>query len=1472
MKGTKRTSVIAIALALVLALSVLVGAGIAPTVNENGTQPVNNEGTADGVITFNVVCDCHGNPVDATITGTAHYVLDPDSVVQPAEPTTTPSAEPTPTPTTAVEPSEDQVSTQADDQLNDPADDSSDADDPSDENQDQDQEQPKPDPTKDEKFEGKAADIKIAKTLTEENGAKYDLDSLSYEATATEYVAAQDTVNAADIVNNTVTISMTNPAPEFDTVKWTGNGIDSKIEVAVKSGHENENMYLLLFKDPYVVDVVRGVNKDGKTFPTVINVDSSNEETSIKEAFKDFGQFDRGENLSTAYIKKIENNTQSYTNVVFGADDRVIAVVDAHGNVTTKVINKYFNVSVDNVDGWGNGKKATIEVYGKKICKDCKLETTIFSDYVKNHYVVVVALDDQGNYAFENGKPVAIKKLRDANYNFEGTITKDGTYSIELWEYTGDHLVNVDRDIAEHHNVIKKGYEFSTSYIDTTAPTIDKVTHNNENNDDAKFVNKISVTAHDDDSGLAGVYMGAVKFDGIVDVKDKTESVDDGNGGTTTKTTYTVTVIGTCNGVAVYAPDSTTSDTKPDDKEIESLKNDAISAAKEKFKNGSPEIVKAIETAAAKENENNPQVISTTNVNEINKSDEGKLIKAEYIFADTELEKLGNLSTDFIIWAKDTAGNYSVVRTYGETVNNVITIDIVPPKVESVAVAAHYKNKDVALTANDFSDSKNISVTAKIKDDNVGTVTAYLLPKDGALDIKDKDAIKEELSFDKEKGIATGTITAKKDGEGYTVVVLVVDKAGNTSYAIEDNAVKYDENAQSAPFTIDTTFPTATCGFENFKPAEGAKGTADSNFYNNERVFTVNFTEKHYDSGEFVYQYKVEGKLDSEGNPIWKEVIVPFTEVSENGSVVNLVKGEDDSYTFKDKALFASDGDYAPLYVKIKDKAGNVQAYVLNDELKKNFEDGVQVDSKTIIPSFTIDKTDPEVKVDYSNQTPTNDKYFNENRTAKITVTEHNFNGEKVNILTKDFKEGDKPASGAYIIVTETEKDGKVQDSNFTVVGNKWVTDKNDGDVHTLEIEYSGSVNYKFNVVVVDRSGRISADVKYDGNMNFAPKANDDFDVDKEPPTITITGVTNGSAYNGEVGGTVEYKDANFQSATIRLMRADKNGVYDVTAQHTTALPTGAPGGTVNLVNFDRLLTNDGIYTLTATVVDMAGNTAESTVTFSVNRFGSTYKFDDYLASICDKHIKSVTDDLKITEINPDSITSGTVTITRNGKVIDSGDIAAVLQRSGSASGGWYEYLYTISKDLFKEDGMYKIVVSSKDAAGNEPNSENDEEFEIVFWVDDTPAEIAGIQGLEDAIINAENHTVKFTVRDNIGLKSVTVYCDSKEIAKFGEKDFTAGDLVDAQFTISEASSAQHIRIVAEDLSGNILDTDGTIEGSANTTVSFERDVTVSTNFFVRWFANKPLFFGSVAVIVAAGVGIYFIVAKKHKKEEATAE
>lgn len=632
-------------------------------------------------------------------------------------------------------------------------------------------------------------------------------------------------------------------------------------------------------------------------------------------------------------------------------------------------------------------------------------------------------------------------------------------------------------------------------------------------------------------------------------------------------------------------------------------------------------------------------------------------------------------------------------------------------------------------------------------------------------------------------------------------------------------------------FTIDSVDPQLTkdslkIALVDDKDKTQTK-TNDANFYGGNVKISFAVTENHYKSGTLIYT--------KDGVEV-PEVDVALTENNEF------------------KLTLEHDAVYKLISLELVDKAGNTYIYRFDDTKA----DGDHEESMPL-STITLDKTYPTISVKYDNNDVRNDKFFNNDRVVTITVKELNFNADN----TVWNQTGD--ASGVYIVCTGSIDGNKVDPKNLETTG--WDTD---GDVHKMTIKYDPDADYQFDVYVVDKAGNYTAYDKVPSNDSVAPN---DFTVDKTKPTITVTGITNGTAYNGEVAGTVEFSDINFNSATVKITRADKNGVYDVTAQHAGATPVRGNGGTVSIANFDRLLTNDGIYTLTATAIDMAGNEADPvTVTFSVNRFGSTYKFDDYLASICDKHIKSVTDDLKITEINPDSITSGTVTITRNGKVIDSGDIAAVLQRSGSASGGWYEYLYTISKDLFKEDGMYKIVVSSKDAAGNEPNSENDEEFEIVFWVDDTPAEIAGIQGLEDAIINAENHTVKFTVRDNIGLKSVTVYCDSKEIAKFGEKDFTAGDLVDAQFTISEASSAQHIRIVAEDLSGNILDTDGTIEGSANTTVSFERDVTVSTNFFVRWFANKPLFFGSIAVIVAAGVGIYFIVAKKHKKEEATAE
>ena len=46
--------------------------------------------------------------------------------------------------------------------------------------------------------------------------------------------------------------------------------------------------------------------------------------------------------------------------------------------------------------------------------------------------------------------------------------------------------------------------------------------------------------------------------------------------------------------------------------------------------------------------------------------------------------------------------------------------------------------------------------------------------------------------------------------------------------------------------------------------------------------------------------------------------------------------------------------------------------------------------------------------------------------------------------------------------------------------------------------------------------------------------------------------------------------------------------------------------------------------------------------------------------------------------------------------------------------------------------------------------------------------------------------------------------------------------------------------------------------------------VTVSTNFFIRWYANKPLFIGSLAGLAAVVAVVVILLAKKKRKVERT--
>lgn len=714
-----------------------------------------------------------------------------------------------------------------------------------------------------------------------------------------------------------------------------------------------------------------------------------------------------------------------------------------------------------------------------------------------------------------------------------------------------------------------------------------------------------------------------------------------------------------------------------------------------------------------------------------------------------------------------------------------------------------YKSKDgIVFKVNvedTYSGIRNVKWTVfEGEDSAIATEKTVTVDNNGNLGGDKEDwVIADETDSDNLVYNISGELLITGNHNNMVLLVELTDRAGNTSY---DYYV----------FGIDTTLPTIDIQY-NVDENE-VNDDENTDYFRTNRKAEIIITERNFRAKNVVAVITKDGKevtiLDLTKSDAWKEV----------------VDTEDlDKTTYSAIVEYTSDGDYT-FDIEFTDNAENSN---------KDVDYG-----ESIAPiKFTVDKTLPTVAVEYDNNSAKNGNYYKADRTATITITEHNFDAKRVKILETT------PTISAW---------------------------KSEGDVHTATITYNTDGKYTLDIEFMDMAGNSIAD--------FTAQ---EFYIDKTNPKVAISGIVDQSANNndGNIGFSVTATDDNFDgfapvlSAVVMIDGAFES--KNLTIGNTEDITNGQK---YTVTNIDT----DGIYSITCTVVDKAGNAYseviledangktyvekrsgnDKLVTFSVNRNGSVFTLDSYTDELIKTYyVKNVTENVTIIEINADPILENTVTL--NGKtLVENTDYTVTLNNN---AGSWYKYSYSLNKTLFDGESEYNIVVSSKDKATNEAFSDV-KDVTVKFVVDRT-APIVTVAGLKtNGRYQVDKQVVTLVPTDDGGsLKSLIVRTVGENGKLIKELINLSGDelaeaLANGNITFELGEGLyQNVQIICEDYAGNIVGAE---------TDEIYSNVSISSSAFMIFWANKPLRWGSIAGVIFLAAAIVFLVIFKKRKQE----
>ncbi len=401
----------------------------------------------------------------------------------------------------------------------------------------------------------------------------------------------------------------------------------------------------------------------------------------------------------------------------------------------------------------------------------------------------------------------------------------------------------------------------------------------------------------------------------------------------------------------------------------------------------------------------------------------------------------------------------------------------------------------------------------------------------------------------------TKTFIYNSDDNGILLTIDATDRSGNKKEGVTSNR-----------FTIDKTEPVINIVFREDDDTDL--------YYNANRIADVTVIERNFDASRI--KTVIENKFGSVPN-------VTFTEVSntEHKAVIVFYEGD---YTFE-----MSGTDLGDHTASVNYSGGNERL-------------------------FFVDKTKPVVTnnfLEFSNQTTENS--FNKDKTVSISITEHNFDPNLVNlrILRKD-----AGLSHSTVEMSDVTA-GFISSAD-------WITN---GDVHTITFTINADAVYQIEIAPADLAG------------NKAERANTVvFEIDK---TIPVISARNGSFVSGddvefldvytydrreEPSPTIEFSDLNIDHIRYSLT------VWVPDYTNSEALPAVKPekiylkddtaksgiirGGKFTLPDF----TKDGVYALELIAVDVAGN--ESILNISTY---ARLVEKDVLAFIVNSNVKNKT-------------------------------------------------------------------------------------------------------------------------------------------------------------------------------------------------------------------------------------------------------